>query len=72
MFAWACEDFERASEPEFLKRAGGVEISDGISMEGHYARFAGGEVTLGDPPWLDFVDGFAIRCGRDNLGLVVT
>jgi prepilin-type N-terminal cleavage/methylation domain-containing protein len=62
VFAWACEDFTKASEP-VLKQAGGVQISTDTGLEGRYAIFqASGVVDLGDPPWLDFLDGFTIQC----------
>jgi len=61
VFAWACEDLERASEPDFLKPAG-VTVSPDYGREGRYAVFsASGQVTLGDPPWLDFLDGFTLQ-----------
>jgi prepilin-type N-terminal cleavage/methylation domain-containing protein len=60
--AWPAEDFARASQ-EVIQRAGGVEISTDLGLEGHYALFsAGGTIDLGDRPWLDFRDGFAIDC----------
>jgi len=65
VFHWPCEDFEKASEEGFLKRAGGVEIQGAgqPGREGRYALFGkGGQVQLGSPVWLRFVDGFAIRC----------
>lgn len=64
VFAWQCEDFEKASELGVLSRGGGVEISATAegNREGKYAMFTdGGEVSLGSPPWLRFVDGFAIQ-----------
>lgn len=62
VFAWAAEDFTKASEP-VLKRGGGVDISTDTDIEGRYAIFQpSGVVELGDPPWLDFLDGFTIQC----------
>lgn len=63
VFAWPAEDFEKASETGFLDRAGDVEISTDLGLEGRYAIFTpAGSIGLGDPPWLDFVDGFSIDC----------
>jgi len=63
VFAWPAEDFEKASETGFLDRAGDVEISTDLGLEGHYAVFSPqGSISLGDPPWLDFLDGFSIEC----------
>ncbi|HEX5138022.1 MAG TPA: prepilin-type N-terminal cleavage/methylation domain-containing protein [Planctomycetota bacterium] len=62
VFAWAAEDFAKASE-DVLRRGGGVEISPDLGLEGHYALFeGGGTVSLGSPQWLDFRDGFSIQC----------
>ena len=65
VFHWPCEDFERASEVGMLDHGSGVTISEkpGGNREGRYAIFAGGDrVSLGAPPWLNFQDGFNIRC----------
>jgi len=63
VFAWPAEDFERASETGFLNRAGDIEISTDLGLEGRYAVFTPqGSISLGDPPWLDFLDGFSIEC----------
>ena len=62
VFAWPAEDFAKASE-DVLRRGGGVEISTDAGIEGRYASFQpSGTVELGDPPWLDFLDGFTIQC----------
>jgi len=61
VLAWPAEDFAKASE-NVIRRAGGVEISTDTDIEGRYAIFQGGTVELGDPPWLDFLDGFTIQC----------
>jgi prepilin-type N-terminal cleavage/methylation domain-containing protein len=75
VFAWQCEDFEKASELGVLSRSGGVEISDTAqgNREGKYAIFTeGGQVSLGSPPWLGFRDGcslqFRIRVADDASG----
>ena len=61
VLAWPAEDFVKASE-NVIRRGGGVEISSDTDIEGRYAVFQGGTVELGDPPWLDFLDGFTIEC----------
>jgi len=65
VFHWPCEDFAKTTDSYELKYAGGgVEISEPkeAGREGRFAVFSGGSVDLGDPPWLDFRDGFSIRC----------
>jgi prepilin-type N-terminal cleavage/methylation domain-containing protein len=65
VFHWPCEDFVKTTDSYELNYAGGgVEIAEShlAGREGRYAIFSGGSVDLGDPPWLDFVDGFSIRC----------
>ena len=64
VFFWACEDFERASALDSLKRNGAVDIgTDGKrSGEGRHVQFAGGKVELANLPDLAFRDGFNIRC----------
>ncbi|MHC4135278.1 MAG: prepilin-type N-terminal cleavage/methylation domain-containing protein [Planctomycetota bacterium] len=65
VFHWPCEDFVKTTDGYELQHAGGgVEISEPreAGREGRFAIFSGGRVDLGDPPWLDFVDGFSIRC----------
>lgn len=64
VFHWPCEDFERASEFDVLNRSGAVEIVDSPfpTGEGRYAQFAGGQVDLGNLPWLHFIDGFSVKC----------
>jgi prepilin-type N-terminal cleavage/methylation domain-containing protein len=62
VFAWPAEDFSKASET-VIRRGGGVETSADMDIEGRYAVFEpNGTVDLGDPSWLDFLDGFTIRC----------
>jgi hypothetical protein len=62
VFHWPCEDFVRASEEDVIKQEGNVEISTGVdSGEGFHAIFAGGNVSLGSPPWLQLVDGFNFK-----------
>jgi prepilin-type N-terminal cleavage/methylation domain-containing protein len=65
VFYWPCEDFVKTTDAYELHYAGGgVEIAESnqAGREGRFAIFSGGTVDLGDPPWLDFVDGFSIRC----------
>jgi len=65
VFHWACEDFVKTTDSYELSHVGGgVEICEprAAGREGRFAIFSGGQVDLGDPPWLDFVDGFSIRC----------
>lgn len=62
VLAWPAEDFTKASE-NVIRRGGGVETSTDTDIEGRYAVFqSSGTVDLGDPPWLDFLDGFTIQC----------
>ncbi|MFI5401944.1 MAG: prepilin-type N-terminal cleavage/methylation domain-containing protein [Planctomycetota bacterium] len=62
VLAWPAEDFVKASE-SVIRRGGAVETSTDTDLEGRYAVFQpGGTVDLGDPPWLDFLDGFTIQC----------
>lgn len=62
VLAWPAEDFSKASE-NVIRHAGGVEISTDLDIEGRYVVFEpSGTVDLGDPPWLDFLDGFTIQC----------
>ncbi len=62
VLAWAAEDFTKASE-NVIRRGGGVDTSTDMDIEGRYAVFQpSGTVELGDPPWLDFLDGFTIQC----------
>lgn len=66
VFHWPCEDFVKTTDSYELHHAGGgVEICEArqAGREGRFALFSSeGQVDLGDPPWLDFVDGFSIRC----------
>jgi len=65
VFHWPCEDFVKTTDSYELQHAGGgVEICEAklAGREGRFAIFNGGRCDLGDPPWLDFVDGFSIRC----------
>ena len=64
VFHWPCEDLESASELDVLDVSGGVAIESGglPSREGRNVLFEdGGRVSLGNPPWLQMVDGFRIR-----------
>jgi prepilin-type N-terminal cleavage/methylation domain-containing protein len=62
LLAWTAEDFVKASK-NVIRRTGGVEISTDVGLEGRYAVFErSGSIDLGDRPWLDFPDGFAIEC----------
>ncbi|MHC4339001.1 MAG: prepilin-type N-terminal cleavage/methylation domain-containing protein [Planctomycetota bacterium] len=64
VFHWPCEDFNRSSAPAAMTREGSVDIATGgvPSGEGGHVDFSGGVVRLGNPPWLQLVDGFSIRC----------
>jgi prepilin-type N-terminal cleavage/methylation domain-containing protein len=64
VFHWSCEDFERASAPQIISKTGNVDIAtDGIaSGEGNHIVFSGGNVSLGNAPWLQLVDGFSFKC----------
>jgi len=65
VFHWACEDFQRASELGVLTPNSGVKLAEGgiPSREGRHVAFGGGgTVSLGDPPWLRWRDGFSVRC----------
>jgi prepilin-type N-terminal cleavage/methylation domain-containing protein len=64
VFHWPCEDFVKTTDEYVLRKSGAVSIADAshAGREGRYATFEGGTVDLGDPPWLDFQDGFSIEC----------
>jgi len=64
VFHWPCEDFERSSEPSVMSKSGNVDmaVNDYSSGEGRHVVFSGGSVSLGNPPWLQFFDGFSMRC----------
>lgn len=65
VFHWPCENFEQASELGVLTANNGVKLAEGgiPSREGRHVVFAGGgTVSLGDPPWLRWRDGFSLRC----------
>jgi prepilin-type N-terminal cleavage/methylation domain-containing protein len=64
VFHWACEDFDRASELGVIKKLGGVDMGAAgpPSGEGKHIQFTGGSVSLGNPPWLQLVDGVDLRC----------
>ena len=60
---YAFEDFEKASE-NVISRSGQVEVQETPipSGEGLHGQFSGGTISLGNPAFLQFVDGFSIRC----------
>ena len=65
VFHYPCEDLENASERGVMNSSGAVEVESGgiASREGKNLLFgAGGRITLGSPPWLQYVDGFMIGC----------
>jgi prepilin-type N-terminal cleavage/methylation domain-containing protein len=65
VFHFPCEDLENASERGVMNASGAVEVETGgvASREGKNLLFgAGGRITLGSPPWLQYVDGFLVSC----------
>lgn len=57
------EDLTSASE-DVMVREGDIAIAEGPrpSGEGRHAVFSSGKIVLGAPPWLQFRDGFSIKC----------
>ena len=65
VFHWPCEDFKRASELDVMSHTGQVDMGDvGVpSREGKYVVFeGGGRVMIRNVPWLQWIDGFSIKC----------